>query len=308
MGVERLDDLPDCRMKDSLLYSTLVMIQKIGLLGYPLSHSISPAFQQAAIDHYSLPVQYGLWSIPPHGLDPEVKKLRGDAYLGANVTIPYKEQILALVDHVDITARNVGAVNTIVRNGRKLVGYNTDGWGFIKSLQDVKDFDLKGINVLMLGAGGAARAAAFALMEGGVGALTIANRTTRRSEVLAKDLGGLSKNVRAIQMCGGVFYSASMEAKLIVNCTSVGMKSGSDEGSTLLTSTMISPKALVYDMVYNPSQTPLMKEANKIGARTLGGLMMLIYQGAASFKLWTDKDAPIETMVHAGKEALSKVT
>ena len=143
------------------------MVQQVGLLGYPLGHSISPAFHQAAFDYYSLPVRYLLWPTPPKGLEAEVGKLRRQRYLGANVTVPYKERICAYLDEIDGLARSIGAVNTIVKKGRKLLGYNTDAYGFTKSLKERGAFEPRGKRVLLLGAGGAARAAAFAPGQGG---------------------------------------------------------------------------------------------------------------------------------------------
>ena len=283
------------------------MTKLVGLFGYPLSHSISPVFQQAAFDHYGLPVRYDLWPTPPDELEAGVSKLRGSDYLGANVTVPHKERIPALIDDIDPLARAVGAVNTIVKNGERLVGHNTDGFGFIKSLEEAGGFDPKDRRVLLLGAGGAARAAAFALVTAGVASLTIANRTIQRAESLARDVGGPAKGVTAVCVAGDLLREATEDAELIVNSTSVGMSHGDADGHTLLDAGLVPSGALVYDMVYNPSETPLMGEAKKAGARTLGGLLMLIYQGAAAFEMWTGRDAPVDVMVRAGREALARL-
>ncbi|MCH8206474.1 MAG: shikimate dehydrogenase [Chloroflexi bacterium] len=283
------------------------MTQHVGLFGYPLSHSISPAFQQAAFDHYSLPIRYDLWPTPSDRLEAEVSKLRGPGYLGANVTVPHKERVPALLDDVDALARSVGAVNTIARKGSRLVGYNTDGFGFMKSLEEAGGFAPRNKRVLLLGAGGAARAAAFALVAAGVASLTIANRTVERARSLARDVGRSAESVRAVPVGGDALREAAIGAELIVNSTSVGMSHGDAQERTLLDADLIPSGALVFDLVYNPSETPLMKEARKAGARTLGGLLMLIYQGAAAFELWTERDAPIEVMVSAGRKALARL-
>ena len=283
------------------------MTKLVGLFGYPLSHSISPAFQQAALDHYSLPVRYDLWPTPSDRLEAEVSKLRGPGYLGANVTVPHKERVRAFLDDVDPLARSVGAVNTIAREGSRLVGYNTDGFGFVKCLVEAGGFAPRNKRVLLLGAGGAARAAAFALAEAGVASLTIANRTLERARSLARDVGDSAESVRAVPADGGALREAATGAELIVNSTSVGMSHGDAQERTLLDADLIPSGALVFDLVYNPSETPLMREARKAGARTLGGLMMLIYQGAASFERWTGKPAPIEVMVKAGQQALARL-
>jgi shikimate dehydrogenase len=283
------------------------MTQHVGLLGYPLSHSISPAFQQAAFDHYSLPVRYDLWPTTSEKLEAAVSRLRGPGYLGANVTVPYKERVPALLDEVDALARSIGAVNTIAKEGSRLVGYNTDAFGFMKSLEEAGGFAPMNKNVLLLGAGGAARAAAFALVAAGVASLTIANRTVERAHSLAGDVGNSAESVRAVPMGGDSLRAAAARADLIVNSTSVGMSHGEAQERTLLNADLIPSGVLVFDLVYNPSETPLMKEARKASARTLGGLLMLIYQGAAAFELWTERDAPIEVMVRAGRKALARL-
>ena len=283
------------------------MTQHVGILGYPLAHSLSPAFQQAAFDHLSLPIRYRSWPTPPHRLEEEVSKLRGEDYLGASVTIPHKERIGAYLDDIDPWAQTVGAVNTIVREGSSLVGYNTDTYGFIKALKEKGDFDPQGKRVLLLGAGGAARAAAFGLAKENISSLTIANRTVERARSLADDVAGSIVHVTAIAFAEGALKEASADADLVVNSTSIGMSHGEAEGRTPLEARLISTSALVYDMVYNPPETPLLIEAHSAGARTLGGLPMLIYQGAAAFECWTGREAPVEVMFSAAQDALASL-
>ena len=281
------------------------MTQKIGILGYPLAHSISPAFQQAALDHYSLPMRYSAWPTPPEALSGEVSKLRGHRYLGANVTIPHKERVLPLLDGTDPLAATLGAVNTIVKEGQRLIGHNTDVHGFVRSLKERAAFEPEGKSVLLLGAGGAARAAAFGLANEGVASLTLANRTLERARRLAEELRESIPTVEAIPMEEAALGKALAGVDLIVNATSIGMSHGDAQARTPLGGDLIPPSALVCDMVYTPSETPLLREARNAGARTLGGLAMLIYQGAASFELWTGRQAPVEVMFRAGKEALA---
>ena len=298
-----------CCSQDAVVILTLVISQYVGLLGYPLSHSISPAFQQAAFDHYGMSVQYELWPAPPEMLESEVSKLRLSHYLGANVTVPHKERIPSLLDEIDSHARSMGAINTIVARDDRLIGYNTDGYGFIRSLQEIGGCDPGGKRVLLLGAGGAGRAAAFSLVAAGAASVTIANRTVRRAESLARDVGGgAASNVAAIPADGPALREAASGSELIVNSTSVGMRHGDAEGLSPLDATLIPPGSLVYDMVYNPPDTPLMRHAEKAGARTLGGLMMLIYQGAAAFELWTGSPAPLDVMAKEGQRALALMT
>jgi shikimate dehydrogenase len=299
----------------------------VGIFGYPLAHSISPAFQQAAFDYYSLPIRYQAWPTPPDRLEIEVARLRGDGYLGANVTVPHKEKVRAYLDEIDPWANSIGAVNTIVKEGSRLVGYNTDAYGFITSLREIGGFDPRGKRALLLGAGGAARAAAFGLAQEGIASLTIANRTLQRAQALAEGVRewgrGTSEEtaphtlvpspqslipIHAIPMSGSELEAACANADLIVNSTSIGMRHGDAEGRSPLDTRLIPSSALVYDMVYNPPETPLLAEAKKAGARTLGGLPMLIYQGAAAFERWTGNEAPIEVMFNAGKAALAKLS
>ena len=281
------------------------MTQLAGIFGFPLEHSISPAIHQAALDHHRLPARYELWPTPPERLGDGVGKLRGDSYLGANVTVPHKEQVREYLDDIELWASTIGAVNTIVKEEGRLIGHNTDAYGFVRSLRERGGFDPEGKRVLMLGAGGAARAAAFGLAREGIASLTIANRNVSRAEALAEALGGHVSNVATVPLKDDRLTHASALADLIVNCTSLGMKHGDSEDRTPLEASAIPSGALVSDMVYNPPDTLLLKEAAKAGARTLGGLPMLIYQGAAAFERWTGKEAPIEVMFRAAERALS---
>ena len=275
------------------------MTKQLGVIGYPLSHTLSPVFQQAALDYHAIPVTYSAWPTPPDRLSETVKRLRGEDYMGFNITIPHKEQLLDLVDDVNEMARSVGAVNTVVNRNGVLTGHNTDTYGFVRSLREKADFDPRGKNVLLLGAGGAARAAAFALAGEGVERLTIANRTVSRAESLAEDVGETLPKIDVVPLA-----NVSGDADLIVNSTSIGMASGDGAGQTPLAAASISRNALAYDMVYTPAETPFLRCAQQAGARVLGGLWMLIYQGAAAFELWTGKDAPMDVMYQAAQQAL----
>ena len=259
------------------------MASLVGLIGYPLGHTISPAFQQAAFDHHSLPVKYHAWPTHPDLLEAKVSSLRGGEYLGANVTVPHKEHVAGLVDRLDAAAAAIGAVNTIVRENDSLAGYNTDAYGFVTSLRVTGGFDPRGKRAVLLGAGGAARAAVFALAEEGVRSLVIANRTLERAESLAASVGGAVHDLAAVPLGGPGLERAVSDADLIVNSTSVGMQGGDAGSVSPLRAELIPASALVYDMVYNPARTPLLEEAAEAGAACLGGLPMLVYQGAGAF-------------------------
>jgi shikimate dehydrogenase len=286
------------------------MTVTVGLIGHKLKHSISPQFQQAAFDYLGLDIRYELWDTDKDELPNVVEGIRKPSKLGANVTIPYKEAVLLLLDKVDQLARRIGAVNTIVKRDDKLVGYNTDAGGFIRALEEDGGFDPKGKRAVLIGAGGAARAVSFALTDAGVRSLVILNRSIERGKELAMDLKWDLKvsdtEVIALSWKDGRTLTALSECDLLVNCTSVGMKNSASEGKSPLSMGLIPKRALIYDVVYNPIETPLIAAAKRAGARTLGGLPMLVYQGAASFKLWTGEEAPIDIMMRAAKRALAR--
>ena len=282
------------------------MNEPLGIIGYPIRHSISPIFQQAALDYHKIGAVYQAWGVAPEGLAAFMEELRSPNALGINVTVPYKEAVIGYLDHVDDWARSAGAVNTIVNLGGRLLGYNTDGLGFLRALKEIGNFDPAGCRALLLGAGGSAKGVALALAGAGASHLTIANRTLSRAEELAGLVRthNLRADAIAIDPPDGALAAASYDADLIINCTTLGMLHGQGEAETPLSKERISAKALVYDLVYNPPETPLLREAALAGAASLGGLHMLVYQGAASFELWTGKEAPIDIMWKAAEAAL----
>ncbi len=288
------------------------MSKRLGIIGYPIRHSISPIFQQAALDYYSLDATYQAWEVEPSSLPEFVAGLRSPDTLGSNVTVPHKEAVMPHLDQVDDWARMAGAVNTIVNEDGKLTGHNTDGPGFLRALEEHGHFSPEGRRVLIIGAGGSAKAVALALARRGVASITIANRTLHRAQRLAELLEGHGSllgdiRVEAISLIpsGEALVQAAATSDLVVNCTTLGMVHGPDEDSSPLPAEYIPSHALVYDLVYNPPETPLLREAARAGATILGGLPMLVYQGAASFELWTGKRAPVEVMMKAAEAALA---
>ena len=289
------------------------MTRYIGLIGYPLKHSISPYFQQAALDYYKLDIRYEVWETKAEELSSVISRLRHYQNLGANVTVPYKEKVLGLLDEVDEQASLIGAVNTIINRDGRLTGFNTDAYGFIQALRKDAEFDPKDKQVVFFGAGGAARAAGFALIQESIASLVITNRTLKRAEVLAESLlshvdsAKSHTEVVALSWDSLKLQNAIKSCQLIVNCTTVGMRYSAQEEQIPLKSDLIPSSALVYDLVYNPSETPLLKMATKAGARTLGGLPMLVYQGAAAFELWIGKKSPLNIMFSTAKAAISRL-
>jgi shikimate dehydrogenase len=289
------------------------MTRYIGLIGYPLKHSISPYFQQAALDYYKLDIRYEVWETKAEELSSVISRLRHYQNLGANITVPYKEKVLNLLDEVDKQASLIGAVNTIINRDGRLTGFNTDAYGFIQALRKDADFDPKDKQVVFFGAGGAARAAGFALIQESIASLVITNRTLKRAEVLAESLlshiGNAKSQTKVVALLWDSlkFQEAIKNCHLIVNCTTVGMRYSAQEEQIPFKADLIPSSALVYDLVYNPSETPLLKMATKASASTLGGLPMLVYQGAAAFELWIGKKAPLNIMFSAAKTAISKI-
>jgi len=277
----------------------------VGVIGYPLGHSLSPVFQQAAFTVMGLDIRYERWETPPERLHEVVASLRGPHYLGANVTVPYKVEVMPMLDELDEVALQAGAVNTIVNRHGRLLGYNTDVAGFTQALREA-GCKIKGVRALILGAGGAARAAALALTKEGAAMVVVTNRTYHRAFQLAESLRPMAHHtvVRAIPLTYAALQQAGPVWDLIVNATTLGMPSGPEADKSPLPSELIPQKALVFDMVYGPTPTPLLKAAMERGARGVDGLAMLIYQGAESFRLWTGLEPPLQVMMAAAKEAL----
>ena len=288
------------------------MPRYIGLIGYPVKHSISPFFQQAALDYYELDICYEAWETLPGELEETVSRLRHPQNLGANVTVPYKESVLPLLDEIDEVASLIGAVNTIVKRDDRLAGFNTDAHGFIQALREQGNFEPESKQAIILGAGGAARAISFALMQEKAGSLTILNRTLERAEALADSLRscqastGLETKIVVLPWSTVNMPGTFEHCHLIVNCTTIGMKHSPEEGKSPLSLETIPSTALVYDLIYNPSPTPLLQLAQRAGANILGGLPMLVYQGVASFELWTQRKAPVDIMLKKAEEVLER--
>ena len=280
------------------------MNTSLGIIGYPIGHSISPRFQQAALDFCGIDAEYRAYPVAPEDVGKFVAGLRQPGILGINVTVPHKEAVIPFLDEIDDWATEAGAVNTIVNRQGRLTGHNTDGYGFLRALQQGGSFQPRGRRTLILGAGGAARGVVLALAREGVGYLTIANRTPERAESLAQLARGRGITAQAIPLSGADLAEAAASAELIVNCTTIGMTHGPGAADSPLPRQAIPPTALVYDLVYNPLETRLLREAAQIGAAALGGIQMLVYQGAASFELWHEQPAPVAVMLEAATRAM----
>ena len=283
------------------------MTIQLGIIGFPIGHSLSPVFQQAALDHLKLDAISSTWEIHQGDLGAFIDGLRSPDIKGINVTVPHKEAVLPLLDHVDEWALQAGAVNTIVNRDGALYGYNTDGMGFIKGLRHNAPFELQNKTVLIIGAGGSARGVIRALANESVGNIIIANRTLSRAQSLSTLSIGLGVPAQAISLDWQELSLASVQSELIVNCTSVGMAHTSEFGLSPLLLQQISPNSVVYDLVYNPIETQLLKEAVRAGAAVISGIKMLVYQGAASFELWFDRPAPVDVMLESADKAIQNM-
>ncbi len=282
--------------------------KRVGIIGYPIRHSASPAFQQAALDVKGIDAKFEAWAVEPGMVVEWMAQQDRTDLLGFGVTVPHKQEIMKVLDYVDNDAKTIGAVNTVVvSKDKRLLGYNTDAYGFLEALQEDGGFIPEGQHVLVLGAGGVSRAVCTVLLLEGVASLTLANRTVARAEALLGELNTSGAKVEAVSIEPDALTAslAAQEPKaLIVNCTSLGMLHGPDEEASPLLQEMIPPTSLVFDLVYNPAETSLMKLAEAAGAKTLGGLSMLVYQGTKGFQLWTGEAAPLDIMMSAAKKAV----
>jgi shikimate dehydrogenase len=214
---------------------------------------------------------------------------------------------MPMVDEVDPLAQRVGAVNTILNREGRLSGYNTDVEGFLRALRDDAGFDPRGCDAGIAGAGGAARAVVVALIEAGARSIAVLNRSAERAQRLVDDLSPHAGGtwLEALPAATGSWAKMAPRVQLLVNCTSVGMADSSEDASPV-PSGLIRPEMLVFDLIYRPLETRLLRDARASGACVLGGLPMLVYQGAASFKIWTGQNAPIDIMLDAARKALAE--
>ncbi len=245
--------------------------KRVGIIGYPIRHSASPAFQNAALQHCGVDATFTAWEVAPEELSRWVWSQDRSDLLGFGVTVPHKTEIIKVLDHVDEDAASVGAVNTVVvTENHRLFGYNTDTYGFLHALHQEGGFDVREQDVLVLGAGGVSRAVCGVLLREGVASLTLANRTVSRAESLLADLDRHGVPVQSVALDDAAIAEALRDrgpVGLIVNCTSMGMLHGPAEGASPISAALIPPDAFVYDLVNNPPVTPIMELAKGVGAR-----------------------------------------
>ena len=271
------------------------MSKRVVLIGHPVAHSLSATMQQAAFDAAGLDVQYELLDRTPLQLAAAVEELRDEAYLGANVTIPHKERVAPLMDRVAEEAQATGAVNTVTREGKRLIGHNTDVGAFRVALDALVGRQKMPRTAVVLGAGGGARAVVHGLITEGFQRIIIFNRHLHRAENLVRFFGRSAAHMelKAMPWHESVIEAELAKAKVLVNASAVGL--GTDISP--IPAELLPPEMLVLDLIYTPRETRLLRDAKAAGAAaTMNGELMLLHQGAAAFKLWTGQEPPLDLM------------
>ena len=278
------------------------MTKRIVLIGHPVAHSLSGAMQQAAFDELGIDARYELWDRAPIALADAIAELRSDEFLGANVTIPHKERVVPMVDRLTDEAHVTGAVNTITREGRKLVGHNTDVPGFKVALDHLVGRQKMPRQAVVLGAGGGARAVVYGLIREGFQRVVVFNRHLHRAEGLVKHFARSAAHMelRAMPWHESIIEAELAKTKVLVNATSIGL--AADE--TPVPAEILPGDLLVLDLIY--ARTRLLRDAEAAGCTVADGEVMLLHQGAASFSLWTGEPAPLDTMTAALADARAK--
>ncbi|MFA5105052.1 MAG: shikimate dehydrogenase [Candidatus Margulisiibacteriota bacterium] len=273
------------------------------LIGDPVEHSVSPQMHNAAYKELGINYEYKLLKTASGDLMNTVGRMRDQNIAGFNVTVPYKEKIMEYLDYIDDSASIIGAVNAVKNENGKLKGYNTDSIGFIESLSRDAGFDPKGKRVLLLGAGGAAKAVAVALCKEEISEIAIKDIDTPKASAMAESLKKHFKNRVFVLSDDNALKQFMVNCDCIVNATPIGMYPKID-ASPIKEDAPLREGQIVFDLVYNPAETKFAKMAAEKGAKAFTGLGMLVRQGAAAFELFTEKVPPVKTMWSAAEEAL----
>lgn len=276
---------------------------RLSVFGDPVAHSKSPAFHNAALCAAGIDAQYVKIHITPEEFPAALGALPAAGFIGTNVTIPHKAAALATVDEADDYARASGAVNTVVVEGERLLGFNTDGPGFVRAIRESFLADVRDLRVMILGAGGGAgRAIAVQCAIERCERLVLVNRTVEKARELAKELAprmrsdrllGPAERLVAIPHETAALAAEMAHIDLVVNATSIGMKRSDPP---LLPQSLLTPSLMVYDAIYSSGKTRLVEDAEQAGARAANGLSMLLHQGALSFEIWFNRPAPLDAM------------
>ena len=264
-----------------------------GIIGDPIEHTMSPVMHNAAFKNMGVDYVYLPFRVRKEELGKAIEGMRALNIRGLNVTIPHKVAVIPFLDELDHLADKIGAINTIVNDDGVLKGYNTDATGFLQALRE-RGIEPKGKSVVILGAGGASRAISFILAERG-SSLVILNRTWSRAKICTDRISEIfQREATALKLNRENLAAALSQADILINATSVGMSPNINE--TPVTSDLLRPNLVVYDIVNNPTKTRLQREAEAVGSKTISGLDMLVWQGALAFEKWTGVKAPIGVM------------
>ncbi|MEE8390138.1 MAG: shikimate dehydrogenase [Anaerolineae bacterium] len=272
----------------------------VGLIGWPVEHSLSPAMHNAAFDVLGLNWRYVPLPVPPGQVEAAVRGLAALGFRGANVTVPHKQAVMPALDNIAPDTVEFGAVNTIVVERREdgtavLSGHNTDVQGFIGELRQ-RGFEPEGKSAVVVGAGGSARAIVFGLQSAGIGEIAVLNRTLERAQALVSSLGDEEEVLRALPLASETLVESARAADLLIHTTTVGMWPRVD-GSVWPNGVPIPSHLTVFDLVYNPLETRLLQQARQSNAHAIDGLGMLVRQGAMAFDMWTNQGFAMEEIV-----------
>jgi shikimate dehydrogenase len=287
--------------------------QLVGLIGWPVEHSLSPVMHNAAFQALGLNWKYVPLPVQPRGVAAAVRGLAALGFRGANVTVPHKRAVISTLDTATPEALTLGAVNTIVVGDGPdgcgcIHGCNTDADGFALALRDCGFEAEAGKSVVVVGAGGAARAVVCSLLQHGISQIVVLNRTLERAQALVSDLGcrlSGAHRLQALRLADQALIEQARSADLLVNATTVGMWPKAEQ-SVWPHSVPVPRNVLVFDLVYTPEETTLLKQARDAGADAVGGLGMLVHQGALTFRMWTGAPAPMEVMQDTCKQAMAR--
>jgi shikimate dehydrogenase len=282
----------------------------VGLIGWPVEHSLSPAMHNAAFEALGLNWRYVPLPVPPGQVKAAVRGLAALSFRGANVTVPHKQAVMSAVDSVGPSTRVLGAVNTLIVERRAaqaptIGGYNTDDKGFVGALRQGGFEPRDRADAVVVGAGGAARAVVVGLLSSGTGQVAVLNRTPERARTLVADLGSrleCTGHLRALPLTTETLIEATRAADLLVNATTVGMWPRVD-GSIWPEAAPLPPHLTVFDLVYNPLETRLLRQARRSGARAIDGLGMLVRQGALALDMWTNQGLDVDEIAQLMRAA-----
>ncbi|MCK5834808.1 MAG: shikimate dehydrogenase [Lentisphaeria bacterium] len=273
-------------------------MKQFGIIGWPVSHSLSPVMHNAGFKAINYDADYKLFPVDPQNLESQINQFRTSGVSGWNVTVPFKEEVIQYIDVLDPVAEASQSVNTVLNIDGQLFGFSTDGFGLQRAIEEAFDVEIKGKDVLFVGAGGAAQAAAVQFAQAGCRSITVLNRTLSKAEKIIERVLSVNPEITTFSGQLGDRPQNTSEISIIVQCTSLELKPGQELGFDL---SEFSKACCCMDMIYN-LETPFLKKAQAYGMRVATGSDMLLYQGTKAFEIWTKHEAPVEVMRHALKQ------